>query len=72
MGSEAVNLLALLTTPIDFVNRVAAMVLGSGPRPRPRPLSPASRGPQPALDAQEQAAADALRKRPESAVDAVG
>ncbi len=28
VGSEAVNLLALLTTPIDFVNRVAAMVLG--------------------------------------------
>ena len=31
VGSEAVNLLALLTTPVDFANRVAAAVLG---RPR--------------------------------------
>jgi predicted DCC family thiol-disulfide oxidoreductase YuxK len=27
-GSDAVNLLALLTTPVDFANRVAAGVLG--------------------------------------------
>ena len=28
VGSEAVNLLALLTTPVDLANRVAAVVLG--------------------------------------------
>jgi predicted DCC family thiol-disulfide oxidoreductase YuxK len=28
VGSEAVNLLALLTTPVDLANRVAAAVLG--------------------------------------------
>jgi predicted DCC family thiol-disulfide oxidoreductase YuxK len=28
VGSEAVNLLALLTTPVDFANRVTAAMLG--------------------------------------------